>query len=105
MMGNIQRKDKISNEKVLQVLKKSFLENIRKRKLKYFCHIKRKGNILTTARRGGYVAEEQEDARGLASSLISGRSLGCLDVNARGWLFNAICGVWSVKLRQPLSRR
>ncbi len=51
MIGRIQWKDKISKEEVLQILKTkgSLLSNIQKRKLKYFDHVKRKDNILTTA--------------------------------------------------------
>ena len=47
-------KDKVTNESVLTKLKtkRQLLSNIQKRKLKYFGHIKRKNNILTTALEG-----------------------------------------------------
>ena len=53
-MGNISWKDKIRNENVLLKLgtKRTLLKDIQKRKLRYYGHIKRKNNILTTAVEG-----------------------------------------------------
>ena len=53
-LGNIKWKDKVTNESVLKKLgtKRQLLNNIQKRKTKYFGHVKRKGNILTTALEG-----------------------------------------------------
>ena len=53
-IGNVKWSDKISNESVLQMLKtkRQLLTSIQKRKSKYFVHIKRRKNILTTALEG-----------------------------------------------------
>ena len=53
-LGNIKWKDKVTNESVLKKLgtKRQLLSNIQKRKTKYFGHVKRKGNLLTTALEG-----------------------------------------------------
>ena len=53
-MGKIKRSDYISNEKVLSMLKtkRTLLKDIQKRKLRYFGHIKRKNNLLSTAVEG-----------------------------------------------------
>ena len=53
-MRNIKWKDRVTNEKVLEKLKTSrqLLKNIQKRKLRYFGHIKRKNNLLTTSMEG-----------------------------------------------------
>ena len=53
-MSNIKWKDRVTNEKVLEKLKTSrqLLKNIQKRKLRYFGHIKRKNNLLTTSMEG-----------------------------------------------------
>ena len=53
-IGNVKWSDKISNESVLQMLKtkRQLLTSIQKRKSKYFGHIKRRKNILTTALEG-----------------------------------------------------
>ena len=53
-MGNIKWKDHISNETVLKKLKTSrqLLKNIQQRKLRYFGHIKRRNNLLTTTMEG-----------------------------------------------------
>ena len=50
-MGKIKWSDYISNEKVLSMLKtkRTLLKDIQKRKLRYFGHIKRKNNLLSTA--------------------------------------------------------
>ena len=50
-IGGFRWSDFISNEKVLEILKtrRTLLFNIKKRKMKYYGHIKRRGNILTTA--------------------------------------------------------
>ena len=53
-LGNVMWKDKVTNESVLTKLKtkRQLLSDIQKRKLKYFGHIKRKNNILTTVLEG-----------------------------------------------------
>ena len=53
-MGNISWKDKITNANVLIKLgtKRTLLKDVQKRKLRYYGHIKRKNNILTTALEG-----------------------------------------------------
>ena len=53
-IGNISWKDKVSNENVLKKLntKRTLLKDIQKRKLRYYGHIKRKENLLTTIMEG-----------------------------------------------------
>ena len=53
-MGKFKWSDLISNEDVLKTLKtkRTLLKNVKSRKLKYYGHIKRKNNILTTALEG-----------------------------------------------------
>ena len=53
-MGKFKWSDLISNEKVLKTLqtKRSLLAGIQQRKLRYYGHIKRKGDILTVALEG-----------------------------------------------------
>ena len=53
-IGSIKWSDRITNESVLRMLKtkRQLLSNIQKRKTKYFGHIKRRKNILTTALEG-----------------------------------------------------
>ena len=53
-MGNISWKDKVTNESVLKKIKckRSLLKDVQKRKLRYYGHIKRRNNILTTAMEG-----------------------------------------------------
>ena len=53
-IGRISWRDKVSNDDVLSKLKteKQLLQDIQKRKCKYFGHIKRRNNILTTALEG-----------------------------------------------------
>ena len=53
-MGNISWKDKITNENVLAKLnvKRNLLKDVQKRKLRYYGHVKRKNNFLTTAIEG-----------------------------------------------------
>ena len=53
-IGNISWKDKVSNENVLKKIntKRSLLKDIQKRKLRYYGHIKRKENLLTTILEG-----------------------------------------------------
>merc|ERR1711963_1213979 len=53
-MSNIQWKDRVTNEEVLRRLgtSRTLLDKIKKRKCRYYGHIKRKNNILTTAVEG-----------------------------------------------------
>ena len=53
-IGNISWRDKLKNLKVLDKLgtKRHLLHDNQSRKLKYFGHIKRKNNILTTITEG-----------------------------------------------------
>ena len=53
-MSNIKWKDRIRNEIVLEKLQTSrqLLKDIQKRKLRYFGHVKRKNNLLTTSMEG-----------------------------------------------------
>ena len=53
-IGNIKWSDRVTNESVLQKLntKRQLLSSIQKRKTKYFGHIKRKKNLLTTSLEG-----------------------------------------------------
>ena len=53
-MSNIQWKDHVRNEDVLQKLKtkRHLLQDIQKRKIRYFGHIKRKNNLLTLSMEG-----------------------------------------------------
>ena len=54
VLGNVRQSDKVTKERVLTKLKTKgqLLSDIQKRKLKYFGHIKRKNNILTTVLEG-----------------------------------------------------
>ena len=53
-MSNILWKDKVSNEEVLRRLgtERKLLDKIKKRKCRYYGHIKRKNNVLTMAVEG-----------------------------------------------------
>ena len=53
-LGNVKWSDRVTNESVLEKLhtKRQLLNSIQKRKMKYFGHVKRRGNILTTALEG-----------------------------------------------------
>ena len=53
-ISNVQWKDRVTNEEVLRRLgtERKLLEKIKKRKTRYYGHIKRKNNILTTAVEG-----------------------------------------------------
>ena len=53
-IGNSNWRDRVTNELVLQKLKtkRQLLKSIQKRKTKYFGHIKRKKNLLTTSLEG-----------------------------------------------------
>ena len=53
-IGNIRWSDRVTNVSVLQKLntKRQLLQSIQKRKTKYFGHIKRKKNLLTTSLEG-----------------------------------------------------
>ena len=53
-IGNIKWSDRVTNESVLKKLntKRQLLKSIQKRKTKYFGHIKRKKNLLTTSLEG-----------------------------------------------------
>ena len=53
-MSNIQWRDRVTNEEVLRRLgtSRTLLDKIKKRKCRYYGHIKRKNNILTTAVEG-----------------------------------------------------
>ena len=53
-IGNIRWNDRVTNDAVIQKLctKRQLLQNIQKRKTKYFGHIKRKKNMLTTSLEG-----------------------------------------------------
>ena len=53
-LSNILWKDKVSNEEVLRRLgtKRTLLDKIKKRKCRYYGHIKRKNNVLTMAVEG-----------------------------------------------------
>ena len=53
-MGNISWKDKVTNDNVMKKLnvKRNLLKDVQKRKLRYYGHVKRKNNFLTTAMEG-----------------------------------------------------
>ena len=53
-LGNVKWSDRVTNESVLEKLhtKRQLQNSIQKRKMKYFGHVKRRGNILTTALEG-----------------------------------------------------
>ena len=53
-LGNIKWSDRVTNDSVLEKLKtkRTLLSDIQKRKLRYFGHVKRRNNILTTAVEG-----------------------------------------------------
>ena len=105
MMGKFKWSDLISNEKVLKTLKtkRSLQFNIQQRKLKYFGHIKRKGNILTTMVEGR-----------LQGKRTQGRPRNTWFANIKEWTgrkggectrLAADRNLWGFISRQPSSRR
>ena len=104
-LGNVMWKDKVTNESVLTKLKtkRQLLSDIQKRKLKYFGHIKRKNNILTTVLEGKL--EGKRPRGGLLSNWM---------VDIKEWTCQpayactsqaADRDLWSVIARQPSKRR
>ena len=103
-IGNISWRDKLKNEKVLDKLgtKRQLLNDIQSRKLKYFGHIKRKNNILTTLTEGK-----------LEGKRPRGRPRGNWFANIKEWTNRTAyeCTrlasnrhLWSVISRQPSNR-
>ena len=104
-MGKFKWSDLISNENVLKTLraKRTLLHNIKQRKLKYYGHIKRKGNILTTALEGRMEGKRPK-----------GRPRNTWFTDIKEWtgLKGGECSrmaadrnLWGVIARQPSSRR
>ena len=104
-MGKFKWSDLISNEKVLKTLqtKRSLLAGIQQRKLRYYGHIKRKGDILTVALEGRMQGRRPQ-----------GRPRNSLFIDIKKWtgLKGGECArmaadrnLWSVISRQPSSRR
>ena len=105
MMGKFKWSDLISNEKVLTTLKtkRSLLKDIQKRKLKYYGHIKRKNDILTTVLEGKMEGKRPQ-----------GRPRNTWFTDIKEWtgLTGRECNrkaadrnLWGVISRQPSSRR
>ena len=105
MMGKFKWSDLIPNEEVLKKLKtkRSLLFNIKQRKLKYFGHIKRRANILTTVLEGR-----------LQGKRTQGRPRNTWFSNIKEWTgrkggectrLAADRNLWGVISRQPSSRR
>ena len=104
-LGNAMWKDKITNESVLTKLKtkRQLLSDIQKRNLKYFGHIKRKNNILTTALEGKLEGKRPR-GRSLNNWMADIKKWACLPAYA--FTSQAVdCGLWSVIARQPSKRR
>ena len=104
-MGNFKWSDLISNEKVLQILKtkRSLLTSIQKRKLRYYGHIKRKNNILTTLLEGRMQGRRPQGRP---------RNTWFSDIKEWTGLKGGECtrmaadrDLWGVISRQPSSRR
>ena len=105
MMGKFKWSDLISNEKVLNSLKtkRTLLLSIQQRKLKYYGHIKRKNNLLTTVLEGKMEGKRPQ-----------GRPRNIWFTDIREWtgLRGRECtrkatdrNLWGVISRQPSSRR
>ncbi|XP_068713739.1 uncharacterized protein [Montipora foliosa] len=105
VLGNVRRSDKVTNERVLTKLKtkRQLLSDIQKTKLKYFGHIKRKNNILTTALEGN-----------LEGKRPRGRPRNNWIADIKEWTCQpayactsqaADRDLWSVIARQPSKRR
>ena len=104
-MGGFRWSDFISNERVLETLrtKRTLLNNIKQRKLKYYGHIKRKGNILTTALEGKMEGKRPKGRP---------RNTWFADIKEWSGLEGRECNrlaadrnLWGVISRQPSSRR
>ena len=104
-VGNVKWSDRVTNDSVLEKLKtkRTLLSDIQKRKLRYFGHVKRRGNILTTAVEGK-----------LEGRRPRGRPRNNWMTDVREWtgLPASACtsqaadrSLWSVIARQPLQRR
>ena len=104
-IGNVKWSDRVSNDRVLEKLKtkRTLLSDIKKRKLRYFGHVKRSNNILTT------VVEGKLEGR-----RPRGRPRNTWMTDVREWtgLPASACtsraadrSLWSVIARQPLQRR
>ena len=104
-LGNIKWSDRVTNDSVLEKLKtkRTLLSDIQKRKLRYFGHVKRKNNILTTAVEGK-----------LEGKRPRGRPRNNWMADVREWtsLPASACtsraadrNLWSVIARRPLQRR
>ena len=104
-IGNVKWSDRVTNDRVLEKLKtkRTLLSDIQKRKLRYFGHVKRRGNILTTAVEGK-----------LEGRRPRGRPRNNWMTDVREWtgLSASACtsqaadrSLWSVIARRPLQRR
>ena len=105
MMGKFKWSDLISNEKILKILKTKrwLLSSIQQRKLKYYGHIKRKDNILTTIMEGRMQGKRPQ-----------GRPRNTWFADIKEWTGRKgeVCtrlaadrNLWGVISRQPSSRR
>ena len=104
-IGNINCTDRVTNESVLQVLdtKRQLLNDIKRRKLQYFSHIKRSDSLLTSAVEGKL---EGKRPRGRP------RNNWMTDIKEWTGLPAHACtsqgadrNLWSVIARRPLQRR
>ena len=104
-LGNVKWRDKVTNDCVIQKLqtKRTLLNDIQKRKLRYYGHIKRSNNILTTAVEGK-----------LEGKRPRGRPRNNWMTDVREWtgLPASACtsraadrNLWGVIARQPLQKR
>ena len=104
-IGNVKWRDKVTNDCVLQKLKtkRTLLSDIQKRKLRYYGHVKRSNNILTTAVEGKLEGKRPRgrprnnwmtDVREWTSLPASACTSRAADQN-----------LWSVIARRPLQRR
>ncbi len=84
-MANISWKDKVTNENVLKKLdmKRTLLKDVQKRKLRYYGHVKRKNNFLTTAMEEGMRGKRLRTSQESTCSVMSRNGLACRLLNAQ----------------------
>ena len=95
-IGQVKWKDNVTNVEVLRRLgtERQLLNDIQKRKLRYYGHIKRKNNILTTIVEGRLEGRRPRGRPlGTAASGTLTNGPTCRPMTALGALLIVICGV------------
>ena len=104
-MANISWKDKVTNENVMKKLdiKRNLLKDVQKRKLRYYGHVKRKNNFLTTAMEGRMRGKRPRGRPRINwfSDVKEWTGLPAAECTKRA----ASRNLWSVISRQPPLRR